>query len=627
LSDLVTAGGNITLNAAGAILDEGGNDLDLNAGGTASLTAVLGIGQTGSGSIDVQTVNVALTNTGAGSVYVAATQSVNLTGGALQGAGYLYLTVAGDLSVETAFDVADGSAHLRVTGAVTVATGAGVAVSRDLVVRASSMTLVGTAELASSGGDLLVQVQTDVVMDAGSTLGAAAGDVRLQAGGALTHGVVTAADAVTLRVGGSMAPAGVGALVTGAAVQLIAGGDINGVVTQAGRMDLQAGGVAQVFEADDLEIGRFGLQLVDAQVDDELELNMAASGSLSSVHGTTTVPGAGSLVWQSPADVTLDTVLIVPDGDVRIDANSLAQGAGVAGDALQVPQGDIDVSLVTGTQTTMTAQADLFAADSVTGALTFAFSDGVTVRAAVTGASGSVDLTVGGGDLVLNGTVAAPDAVSLTVTDDALVANVASLPAAVLNSQGAVSITAAQGVVVNGAERLGVAAGSFSAAADSGNLRINFTQAVAMGSAGVMLSGGDGEVDLRVASGDLTMNNNAAIRNLGGGDVTINVASGAFLMGATNSVRVATGAMDIRVLNNFVVGLLESYGSSTYLQSINGSISRQAIGGNLLLSAYGDHIPTINHGGTIDLWVRASLAVVNGSLRGIVSGSEFMQLT
>jgi hypothetical protein len=580
----LNTGGDVTLSSTGRITRTGANST--MTGDALVLSAVDGIGQTGAGAIVATVSTLQFDNSGSGSVFLDIRSPVEVIHGALAGVGYLYLPVLGNLIVSGPITVENGSAILRALGDALIQ--ADIAATRDLRVQATgNLTLDSGVTVSAAERSLRLLAGGAFVAAADTLVAAGTEDVFIHANGAVEIGRVSAGRGVAIRAQGDVSAANPPSVVPDIIAQSLrinATGAVSGLTTDIQRLDVSAGGEVVIMEADALELGRFGVQIMGSPVNADFRLDMGL-GELSSVYGESTLAGVGAFDWTSGGDVTLATRIIVPTGDVSVAVARLEQTGTLVGPHLDAPNGSMEIQTTTGAGVAavqpVAIRAQSFTAETISGDLAFDITDGTTVTAAgigITGGSGAIALQVDGGDLELLGRVVngGSGAVSMDVADGALVVDTTALASPVISSNAGVALTMDTGVLVTGSARLRVGAATFSANTRTGDLRFNLTNAVQIAAAGVTISEGVGTLDFVVSSGNLTMADTAAIRNNADGGVAILVSTGAFTMGGTNVIRAQAGAVDVRVQNTFTVGLIESLGTATRIESFAGSVLRLA---------------------------------------------------
>jgi len=611
---------------SGRILDGGDSADDVRSDAAVVLVGASGIGSTNSfGGLEVSAPILSASTTGAGTVYLNLTRHTDVQNISLAANGHLYLNVAGDLTQSGPIAVPQGSAFITVQGAYLGS--AGLQVSRELRLSAESGALSSTAELRSATGDIQLRFQTNLNMSAGSSVVSVAGSVLVQTGGNLSAGLLQAARTLDLRVAGDL----IGISTSRATHELIANalrllvqGTVRPVLTRTARMDVRAGGVQEIFEYDSLTAGRYGFHLEDPAAKDEFVLRMGA-GTLDSMLSALTLEGNVVFVLLSGTGdtVTLDANLVLPQGDIRVNTHGFLVAGTLSGTALAAPVGDVKILVPTGAGFSgvnpVVVDAATFSALAGGGDLAVRFVTPVTVTGegvVLSAGSGTVNLIVEGGSLTLNGSVRqqGSGAVDLSVPAGGLTVNNASVTQ--ITAGASLRINLDTGIATSGAVRLNLSAPVSSVRSREGTMRLNFLSGTQVSTEWTRILEGSGLLEIVVASGNLTMASGARIQQLGTGNLTINVQNGAFTMLADNIIRV-NGALDIRVRNNFTMGIVRSFGSSTYLQSTHASILRAAgsTGANLELSSYGSHTPVINYAVTSDIWLAVNLATVNGVAR------------
>lgn len=622
------APGDIRVTAAdGAITSAGTANRTLQTDSTATLSAALGMGRTGAGSLSVRAPELKVVNTVSGSVYLTVDDSIELNGADLAGLGSLNLAVrGGGLTLTAPVEVAGGAALLQVSDALLLA--AEIRTDRDLRIIAHAVGVSPDFEpvdaiLASAAGNIQVRAREKVTLPAGSLVEAAGGTVQFQSGDTLTVGLIQAGELITLRTSLDLIAASLlrsGHELQAPAIQLFAQGDLGKpgqpILTTVGRLDFEAGGYAEVLERDDLEIGRFGVRLADAQPGDELLLRMEG-GDLTAVGDVVEIPGLGDFILRSEAVVTLGTQLLSPDGNIIIDTYGLRVKDGVAAAVVQAPNGSLSLQIGDGELGPgLSFSSGSF--DALIGAGDFTAEFVGTVRIGPDGiqfadGEGAIDLKVTDGNLDLSGVLRGTEGIKLDVGGSLNV--LADAPTGPVLDAGtsSVSIKLGAGVSLEVGDHVEVLAGEFSAVSGTGDLAFSLNGPLTeIGPDGVQVQGGIGAIDLRVPVGNVQIFGD--IRHDGEGPVSIAVENGSFVMEVGSRISLAKGALLMEVRNLILISEIFNQEGSTTLVSTHNSILRQSG-----LAAGTTNITTgeaavFRMSGTINLLLDSDSALVNGKL-------------
>jgi hypothetical protein len=619
----VEAPGAITLTTlSGRWLDGGDADDDIRSvTGPLLLTGADGIGTPGAGALDISVPELTVVTTQGGSVYLNLTGSSDIQGITLNGLGHLYLMVDGDLTQSGPVSVPQGSAFVTVSGEFTGS--ALFDVSRDFRLTAQAGALLAGSLIQAATGDMQLRLTDSLVMAAGAHVHAVAGTLRIVTGADLIAGLLEAGRVLDLRTGGNLSAASADRLtheLRSGSLRLVVQGTVQPVLTNTQRLDVRAGGVVEIFEYDSLTAGRFGFELINPASKDEFVLRMG-TGTLDSLNENITVREDVVFVLTSASGstVTLATPVVLPNGDIRIVVDGMALHPDLSGVMLSAAVGDVILNAAGGIGTQaqrINIDAVTFTALAQSGQLFAQFVTPVTVGASgvqILSGSGPIDLTVWEGNISLDGVIRqhGTGTVQITTPNGGISVPVDGSTENI-RTGGRISLNLDTGITVAGNNRINLHAATLSAVTQTGNLRMNLMLATQIAQEGIHVLSGGGLINLRVATGNLTMAANAMIRTMGTGNLTVNVVNGAFTMAASNEVR-SGGAMDIRVRNTFTIGVLRSLGTSTRIESTHANIARaDGTEGNLFLASPGSHTPQIFHATGISLWVAANVARVNG---------------
>ena len=401
----------VLTSTTGSILDGGDLPSDVIVAGTATLSAVPGLGRTGSGDLDLEVGILDAVNTGVGSAYINLIGNAEIAGLELQGAGSLFLSQrTGDLSVTGAIEITDGRAMLTTRGALTV----NADVTATDYLRTVSSTLdVNGAALTSENGDVEIRTSSDADFDATSAVNALNGLITVTAGGALTVSDFEAAEQIDLRVRGDILQSG-GELKADALKIYSQDGQIGAsaaapIFTNVDRLDIHSAGEVFISETDGVEFGRSAIASGGENAGETVTINVG-TGTISSVNDSVIFGGDGTLVITSTGDVTLGTSLSATNSDIVIATRTLTDGTPTEDILLEARNGRVSIIATAGVGAAGVADIDIASAEitstSETGDVALELRASTTVvGAGITIGSGSGRLVVNqiSGSLTLNG--------------------------------------------------------------------------------------------------------------------------------------------------------------------------------------------------------------------------------
>ncbi len=160
-------------SVTGAILGSGTAGADVTAA-VVELTAVEGIGGTGSAELDLQVATVVLRNTGTGSAYLNLLAATSIASIEMAGPGSVYVRSAADVSVDGVVSLNQGSLRAKVSADLQIS--GEILASGTIDLLAQDMSLE-SARLLSSNGDVRLRASGTLVVDAASSLEAPNGEV------------------------------------------------------------------------------------------------------------------------------------------------------------------------------------------------------------------------------------------------------------------------------------------------------------------------------------------------------------------------------------------------------------------------------------------------------------------
>ncbi|WFB36478.1 LEPR-XLL domain-containing protein [Kiritimatiellota bacterium B12222] len=469
------------MSLAGRFLDGGDAEADIRTAAVATVTTLTGLGSTGSGGIEVDAAELTVDSQGDGNVFVNLQSATTLSGLTLSGHGYLYLNALGDVTLTAPISLtASSGAYLTIAGITDLQ--ADISVGRDLRITTASMLMSDAVVVTSATGNVQVRTLTTLVMGEASVIEATTGRVQLQSGTDMTVGLLHGAVGVDLQAGGNIDAVSTSRAtheIKGAAVRLSADGAILPVLTDADRLDVDAGAVTEIYELDDLVVGRYGLRLINESTGDTLTLKMNEA-ELTSYNGVAVVPGVGTFVWISDAAVTLGTRLVTDNGSIRIEVDSLQQSGSITDPYVNAENGEVSIEVESGAGTVntnpITIAADEFTASSTTGSQAYQVEGDVTVDGiTTTSGSGKIQLIVDNGNLIQTGRLvhSGTGMIDVQVSDGLLNVQGAGLGnVPLMQSGGSIGLLLDTGISLSGVSRLVLQGARFSAITRTGNLTL-----------------------------------------------------------------------------------------------------------------------------------------------------------
>lgn len=612
---------NVELSApTGTFLDGGEGAHDVATPQRAVISALNGLGRTGNGAVEVDATELEFTASGDGSVYLNLVGTTEILVFDMPGMGYLYLNAAGGLTQSGPLTVAQGSAVLKVSGAYLSTAELGA--SRDLRLMADGVTLGTGGRLLAETGDLSLRSSAGLTMAAGTSLDSPNGLLALQTVGNATVGLLTAGRGIVVDIGGDLNAASADRAThefSTRFLRLRVGGHLFSILTRVERLDVQAGGVGEIHEFDNLTAGRFGFDLVDPTVGDAFTLRLNAA-TLNSLRDRITLDDDVVLTLMSGQQVTLASALEAPAGDIRLNVAGLTVDPSVTGNQLRAALGNVSVTSTAGVGVgaadPLRVNASTFDAAAATGNIAVRFASPVTLNATgvkLNGGAGKVTLAGNGGTLTLGGRVLHDGTGDIAVTSTGGIrVNANNFTGPVIRGNRLLSLNLDAGTLFNGGNDLAVSAPNFWADTRTGTLRFRMTRATRIETQGLRIREGSGEMVFRVVTGNLTMAANAQIRNLGQGTLNIQVDGGAFTMGTTNTISNQNNSLLIFVQNTFTIGQIVTRGNFMNVRSETGDLLGLDMVNIVIESS---HIPelSVSAGNGMDLTVDGDAVLVNGT--------------
>jgi hypothetical protein len=642
------SGTSVDIDAGAKLLSANGSTRNISATIGASLLARDGIGASRSDyNVSVEAPTLTVENLTAGSAFLLLVGTTRVDQLELNNSGSLQLNLSGgDLDLAGGIALGVGSAVVRVNG--TLELGGPITANGDIKLTAQSLDVdVGLSLLnpliESSDRSIELRVSGDLNLPAGAIIRAAQGDIKMTVGGELSLPVVFADGVISIRGNNNVVAAGIGTaahLLTAESIQLLAGANLGTsgqpIVTQTVRLDAQASGTAEVVELNDLEIGRYGLRLQDAETGDTfvLRLNDDTASSLSSVNGVVNVDG--NFVVRSEGEVTLQTRLINNNGDILLEVGGLQFALVGAEPVFIVGNGLLDLDVgAAGMGSGLSLSAEQLTALVESGDFTALIhgSSEVTVDGIIlTDTTGKVTLTVDGGDFTLGGVVVGEGGIQIDIPDGGLTtsASVADTPILVAGDQ-TIELELGTGASGSNGDAIVTASLNFSAVTDSGDLNLEFrpsgsnvvTKLVNQGL--TIRPGGVGNVSLLVSGHNLDIDSN--VEHAGFGSVILDVQSGGLEMYAGSSILVNSGTLNLSARDFLVVNYIENLIGSSLIDSALGLIVSNTAPGTSLINFRGAIGPVINLNNSINLFLDADSAMVNDILFERPDGDEFLLIS
>ena len=572
----VTTSGTATLNAAGAIEENGADGgADLTAG-TAGLTAASGIGAAGA----IETALANLSGTSAtGGIALTNAGALSVTGLSATASGNITLANTGSISTSGAVSAASGTITFTAASPLTVA--ANMTASGDITLTAGeisdsptfadALTVNGGVTVRSTAGNVTLRAGDDVCLLAGST--------------------VTAFAAVNIIAGfGDLDSYGnaklLGTINTGAAFTLVAPGDIIvGLINAPGQAVTltsgNGGAGGGIFDTNDA-----GEDIIADTLSLNAVLNVAAAGqglpAATSIKLETDVNNLDSLVRVGGSGNTT----IVNTGALTYDG---AGNGGTSGNVTITATSPLTIagSISSPGNITLTAgetnDPGVFADDltlnggvgisSTGGNITLRAGDGIITNGNTIGATGTVTLTAAFGDLDSQGEV--------TLTGDNFNTSSATLITArndithtsSLATNGSLTLTSAVGDIFHGGPSLAGTSTTFTATAGSVTLDDVVNSIV----------NAFNTVDITAGNGDIiwlsnSVNGTTVTLTAGGADGDIGALGAELDTSSTDLIFTGTGTGAVFINNGGNTNVQGSTGSGNITFVNNGNLT---VAGNI----------------------------------------------
>ena len=547
---LQTGGGSILQNASGVITAanlgaRATGGVDLNAAVNAVATT-FSAASTTAGVIEFRNGNGFTVGTiSNGSCFVAT------TGITTQDGNVDLLTTVGGITLSNVVTAqGDGNVTLNAAGLLTV-NAAVSSTTGDLILTG------GTGVTHNAAGDLTTgtagaNVGTIGVTATTGSITMADGTVYSTGGGAVT--LLAAANAVVGEINTASGTVSVTATsgnitditsaetanATGGTVILKAGTRI-GNATTAGDIDT----AATVLRTDSGTGGTYVTEFNGVQLGDGVSGNtstgpmvIVAGGTITTGNATTTTANDSSISVRTTAGgVTLSNV-VTAHGDGNLTLN--AAGLLTVNAAVSSTTGDLSVT--GGTGVTHNAAGDLTTTGVGTIGVTATTND-ITMADGTVYSTGSGTVTLlAGTNVKLGQIITTSSAINVTATAGAITDNTASETANLITNTTA-TLSAATGIgSAGGTGDIDTTIGTLvTSNTVSGNIFIQETNGLIVGTGGVRTLAGNGNINIDLDAGSLTVND--VVSAHGSGTVTLNVDAGTVALNA--AIRSTSGAIDV----------------------------------------------------------------------------------
>ncbi|WP_324726004.1 hypothetical protein [Actomonas aquatica] len=520
-SIISNTGGSVVLTADGAIADlTPANDATANISTTGNLTftAQTGVGATGDADLDIAVTGVQGTNAVSGDIVLQDPSTLTIFGAlaTLAGNGNIQVTADAGTLAANADVTAHGSGNLTLTastGALNQAasttassTSGNLDLDGDTVTQSGALSTgdTGTIDVDADVGAITMTdgATTDTVDGAIaytaatnvdlSDIESATGNLTITAtAGSITDN--TAAETANLTTTGDTvltADTGIGG--SGAA-------DIDTTIATLAATNNTSGDIV-IQESDGLVINGTGVRTLagDGNIDIDVDAGALTNDAVVTAHG------AGTITLNTDAGAyTANANVSSTSGAIAVTADSVAQNA--------------DVTTTTGTIDVTADTADVVMQDGTT--------TSTTTGAITVGAATDIDLSV------INST---SGDLTLTATAGAITDNTAAETANLITT-GQATLTAATGMGSGGGDADIDTTLSTLAATNttSGNIFVHETDGLIINGTGLRTLDGNGNIDVDVDAGDLTVD--SVVTAHGSGYVTLNTDVGTFTFNAAVS--------------------------------------------------------------------------------------------
>ncbi|NTW52780.1 MAG: filamentous hemagglutinin N-terminal domain-containing protein, partial [Chlorobiaceae bacterium] len=598
-------------NGAGKITDiltngsggEGGSNIITS--GTATLSAATGIGTSVfDEDIDTTIGTLVASNSTSGVIYVQESSGLSIGGAGVQtlgGSGNIHIDVAaGDLDVNSGV-TAQGSGSITLTAAGSITQNADITTG-------SVGTDSGAVSVAAFGGNLTMIDGKKTTSQSGSITNRATGDVALSqlisTSGAInvtadsdTNGAGQITDILTNGIGGE----GASNLITSGTVTLSAATGIGSSAVDAD-IDTTIGtlvatnstsGDIYVQESNGLSIGGTGVRTLAGN--GNINIDVDAGGLL--VGSVVTAHGSGNVTLNADAGmVAINAAVSSTSGDIVVTGDAVTQDSNITTGTVGIDVGTVSVTADNGSIT----MGNLSTTQTNSGSIVYGATQNVGLSL-LTSTTGTIDVTAGSGGSVLG-----------EITDQTTLEN------ANLVTTGQVTLTAETGIGASGTADIDTNIDLVQATNNtSGDIYLQelaATNGFTINGTGVRTLAGNGNINIDVDAGNLTVN--SVVTAHGYGNVTLNADGGLIdinaVVSSTSGDIVVTGDA-VTQDSNITTGTVGPDIGTVVVTADNGSITMA------------DGTATSTNTGTIDYSATGSVALslltsTSGDI-GVTAGS------
>jgi hypothetical protein len=633
----VATGGNITLNAGGSV-GSLANRLDVSAGGSLNVTAPgnnttplatpYGFSASGNQGVFV----TALGNATLGTINSAQNVDIKTVASNLGGDGSLalatplatanngYVTLSADKDITLNVPVtASGSGGVAISagldsaqfGTLTINAPISSTTGPLVVQSAGSVTLSPAATLQTNGGTIQVaSINSDVTMNAGSTLTSGGGDITISANGNAGLADIDSGSASITVNAGSGAITNAGGTLAGSQLTLQApnggiGTALAPVSTSVGELVFSSGGDVSINNSSALTVAgqtanNGAIKITSSSGD--ITIGSVATPALSltglSANGSGSVivnANAGALNVMQAVHSATGSIDLQGSGNVTVSSDVASQGG-----VIQIASTGGDVTIngaasIASNGGTITVSANgnvqLAGLDAGAGAVTIAAANGsiTQIGGAVTGSQLSLQALVGIGTALAPISTNTGELVFSSGGDVSISNNGALTVAGQTANSGSIRITSISGDLTIGSVATPALSVTGLSANGSGTVTVNVNTGALDLNQLVQSSGGD--LDL-VASGNVALTGAGTVSTGGAGTVHIASQTGDVTMTAGTSLASGGGEINVYASGNASLSDVNANTGGMFVQAVNGAITN--MGGTLS----GDQI-TLTAGGSI----------------------------
>ncbi|NTU59180.1 MAG: S-layer family protein, partial [Chlorobiaceae bacterium] len=575
----VTAGSGVS--TLGAITDQTAlENANLVTTGQVTLTAETGIGGSGvAADIDTNIDLVQATNQTSGDIYLQelfATNGFTVNGSGvrtLSGNGNVNIDVnAGNLTVDSVVTAhGSGNVTLNADGgtvdlnAVVSSTSGDIVVAGDVVTQDANITTgtvgldVGTVIVTADNGGITMSDGTVTSTNTGSIGYSATGGV------ALSQLSSTSGDiSVTAGSGASVVGAITDNKTSDEASNLITGGTATltaetGIGTSVSDMDTTIGtlvatnttsGDIYVQETSSLIIGGTGVRTLSGNGNINIDVD---AGNLTS-DSVVTAHGYGNVTLNADlGTVDLNAVVSSTSGDIVVTGDVVTQDANITTGTVGLDVGTVIVTADNGGIT----MSDGTVTSTNTGTIGYSATGGVALSQ-LSSTSGDISVTAGSGASVVG-----------AITD-----NKTSDEASNLITGGTATLTAETGIGTSGSDMDTTIGTLVATNTTSGDIYVQETSGLIIGGTGVRTLSGNGNINIDVDAGNLTVD--SVVTAHGYGNVTLNADGGTVdlnaVVSSTSGDIVVTGDV-VTQDANITTGTVGSDVGTVIVTADNGGIT------------------------------------------------------